>query len=160
MSKFKTDNGLYYISSLFLEKTYHDTSVVLFTLKDHDHRGYLSLYRLYIEMEDLTEYEFANKYLDGWKHWELLSGADWFQPFILRWRKELELKIKARALRAVMEESASGGKNAYLANKYLIEKGWVERPTGKRGRPSNKEILEETFKTEDIQSDFERINLQ
>lgn len=160
MNKFKTVTGLYLLGKLFLEQAYHDTERVLYTLKDEDHRGYPSLYRLYMEMEDLTEYEFANKHLDGWKHWEMLSSALWFRPFIVRWRKELELKLKARALREIMEEAASGGKHAFQANKYLIEKGWVEKPEGKRGRPSKNEILQEALSPSDVSEDLERITIQ
>ncbi len=160
MSRFKASNGLHLTQKLFLELSYHDTEGVIYTLKDQDHRGYPSLYRLYMEMEDLTEYEFANAHLDGWKHWEQITSAPWFRPYIVRWRKELELKIKARALRAIMAEAAADTKYSFAANRYLVDKGWVERPEGKRGRPSSKEIIDFTLKQEDIDKDLERITVQ
>src|SRR5574337_902614 len=60
--------------SLFLEIGYTEQSI--YTLKEEDYmyegKLYPSLKRLYLEMEDLTEYEFANTYLLGWKHWKRL----------------------------------------------------------------------------------------
>ena len=55
---------------LFLEIGYSDSA--LYTLKDNDHeyndKALPSIKRLYLEMEDVTEYEFANKYFLGWSH--------------------------------------------------------------------------------------------
>lgn len=159
MSKFRSGNNKLLLTSIFFEESYDDTSMVLYSLKDQDHRGYQSLYRLYIEMEDLTEWEFANTYLEGWDHWQRLCKCSWFKPLITRWRKELELKLKARALRAIQAEAAGDGKNSYMANKFLVEKGWIERPEGKRGRPTKEEI-QDVFTSRDIKEDLERVSLQ
>ena len=154
-SKFRTSSNTRYLKGLFFEQTLADKSSVVYTLKDWDHSVvrddaggeattmvFPSLYRLYMEMEDLTEYEFANKYLDGWEHWEMLCGCEWFKPFVERWRKELTLKIQAQALRALRAESMSSSKNAFAANKFLVDKGWVDKSeaTAKRGRPSKDEV--------------------
>ena len=57
----KSTNGIPLTQSLFLEIGYTDYAV--FTLKDDDYeykgRVYPSLKRLYLEMEDVGEYEFA-----------------------------------------------------------------------------------------------------
>lgn len=126
--------------------SYSDKSNVSYTLKDWDHTiddvTYPSLYRLYLEMEDLTEYNFAHTHLDGWEHWEMLCRCTWFIPFVERWRKELTLKIQARALTRLKAEASSSSKNAFLANKYLVDKGWVDKTESKssRGRPSKDDI--------------------
>lgn len=154
------NGGRWITQGLFLEQSYTDTTYVIYTLQDEDHpRGYLSLYKLYMASNDPMEYTFANTHLGGWDHWEALSKAKWFQPYIQRWRKELELKIKAEALLLIREEAAAGGKNSFVANKFLLEKGWVESPEGKRGRPKKQEIIQEADLKE-LKSDFERINLQ
>lgn len=147
--------------SLFFEESYGDTSSVLYTLKDVDHLTYPSLYRKYLEMGDLTEFEFANTYFDGYEHWEMLCRTQWFQPYAARWRKELELKIRAQALRAV--QAAAGDKShksSYEANKYLLSGNWVT-DRGKVGRPSKDEIkkqAEELFlQKTDTEEDFKRI---
>jgi hypothetical protein len=141
-SKFRTTSNTRYLKGLFFEQTLADKSSVVYSLKDWDHEGFPSLYRLYMEMEDLTEYEFANKYLDGWEHWEMLCQCEWFKPFVERWRKELSLKIQAQALRAMRAEAMSSSKNAFAANKFLVDRGWVDKTEKShgRGRPSKDEV--------------------
>jgi hypothetical protein len=143
--KFRNSTNGRYLKGLFFETTGSDKASVSYTLKDWDHTVdgivYPSLYRLYLEQEDLTEYEFANAHLDGWEHWEMLTSATWFRPYVSRWRRELSLKLKARALNRLKAEAASTSKNAFLANRYIIEKGYVD--TGEksgRGRPSKDEV--------------------
>lgn len=144
--KFRNSSNGRYLKGLFYETTGADKASVSYTLKDWDHvvgdEVYPSLYKLYLESEDLTEYTFANTHLDGWEHWEMLTACNWFKPYVSRWRKELSLLIKARSLSRLKAEAASSSKNAFLANKYLIEKGWVEtdEPKSGRGRPSKDEV--------------------
>jgi hypothetical protein len=117
---------------------------VLFTLKDTDVTSdgitYPSLYRLYMEASDPTEYEFAMTHLGGWDHWLRLSEAQWFQPYVERWRTELELKLKARAIQDIIREAEAGTKNSFSANKWLVAKAWAPDKT-RRGRPSKAEVL-------------------
>jgi hypothetical protein len=137
------------LKGLFYEMTQpDDRQNVLYTLKDRDHKGYKSLYTLYIAEGDPWEHTFAEKYFDGWDHWEDLCNCRWFKPYIDRWRNELEVKIRSQALRAIREEAEAATPQSYQANKFLLEKGWVTRkePTqeerrNKRGRPSKEEIL-------------------
>jgi hypothetical protein len=144
--KFRNSTNGRYLKGLFFETTGSDKASVSYTLKDWDHTVdgivYPSLYRLYLEQEDLTEYEFANAHLDGWEHWEMLTSATWFKPYVERWRKELSLKIKARALNRLKAEAASSSKNAFLANKYLVDKGWVDKEASShgRGRPTKDQV--------------------
>ena len=144
---FKGPTGSYLTRALFYEQTLADKSSVLYTLKNEDHEGFPSLYRLYMEENDPTEYHFANKYLDGWAHWEALCECIWFKPLVERWRKEIALRIKAEALKRIALEAKSTSKNAFSANRFLVSEGWVEKTesTTKRGRPSKKE-LEDTKK--------------
>lgn len=132
--------------ALFFETTLADKSTVLYTLKEKDHIvdgvTYPSLHRLYLEVNDPTEYAFAVKYLDGWSHWETLCQCTWFKPYLKKWRTELELRMKSKALSRIMVESASASKNALAANRYLLEKGWEpqEGQGSKRGRPTKEDI--------------------
>ena len=149
--KFKTSQGRRLTQSLFYETTLSDKSTVLYTLKDHDHEGYPSLKRLYLETGDPTEYKFANSYLDGWTHWELLIAAEWFQPHLNQWRKELELKIKSMALWQIQEEATNDlSKSKFTANKFLLEGGWKPKDqtggSNRRGRPSKQEIQDEAHR--------------
>ena len=154
---FKNTNNHYLLRALFLEESYTDTSRVLYTLTNKDHeRGYKSLYRLYMELKDPYEYDFANKYFDGWDHWEALCNTAWFKPHIKKWRRQLEIRLRSEALSRIFEEALSDSKNSYNANKFLVEKGWVDRAEGKRGRPTKEEIKNE-LTVKEQQEDYDRI---
>lgn len=163
-SKFRNASNARYLRSLFYENGTEDKSVVLYTLKDEDYLGYPSLYRLYMETADPTEYEFATQYLDGWEHWKMMTQCTWFIPFVARWREELDLKIKSKSLRVVQKEADdSKSKNSFAANKMLIERAWEKSgpKVRKVGRPTTEEVTGElkrrTDEAQRINGDFERL---
>lgn len=141
LNKFRNISGQRLLRGLFYEEVSADKSAVVYTLKDRDHAGFPSLYRLYMEADDPTEYFFAINNLDGWEHWEMLCAASWFKPYVTRWRRELEIRAKARALNHIKAVADSDSKEAYQANKFLVTGGW--KPSDKRkgaGRPSKEEV--------------------
>lgn len=163
MNKFKDTQGGWLTKALFWEISQDEgKSRALFTLKDEDHQGCKSLYKLYMESEDITEYEFANAHLGGWKHWQAVLGCPQVRLQVERWRHELELKLKARALRQIMEKADMGD---YQASKYMVEKGWEPKEAtsgkNKRGRPTKAEILQAAsdiaYDDKRIQQDLERL---
>ncbi len=121
--------------SLFLEIGYNDCAV--YTLKDNDHiykgKKFPSIKRKYLELEDTTEYEFANMYFLGWQHWMRICENKTLAKYILNWREELELKLRARAVKQ-MVVLAEGG--SFQASKWLADKGYDKRDPG---RPSKDE---------------------
>lgn len=139
-NKFKNDMGTRYLKGLFYETTSSDKSTVSYTLKDEDHLGFPSLYRLYLETNDPTEYQFAIKHLDGWVHWEALLKCSWFEPYVERWRRELELRFKSQSLQRIMTMSKVPSKEQFMANRYLLEKGWEPKVTNTKGRPTKADI--------------------
>ena len=122
--------------ALFLEHGYQENYAV-YTLKDVDHewngKVYPSLKRLYLEMEDATEYDFANKYLLGWRHWMRIYENKLFKHHIDEWREELEFKLRSRATQQMLALAASGN---YQASKWVLDRGWSTRAAG---RPSKAE---------------------
>ena len=121
---------------------------MLYTLKDQNHDGYQSLYQLYMGYNDPTEVKFAQECFEGWEHWQMVVKATWFKPFIERWREELELRIRSKALQAILEEANDRySKFKYEANKYLLSGQWKPN-AGKEavGRPSKEKIKEEAQK--------------
>ena len=148
---FRSHNGPYRTRSLFYEEYQAEPDFIpLYTLKDEDLTVgdvvYPSIKKAYLEMEDFTEYEFAKKYFESFLHWERISNCNWFQKHIEQWRKELALKVKARALEHLKQEAAKPeGKFAYEANKYLVSEGWVDKKAkeSKRGRPTKEEVKTE-----------------
>jgi hypothetical protein len=114
------------------------------------------LYKLYLEVDDPTEYSFVSRYIGTWNEWEELTNTIWFKPLITKWRKELETRIRSKALRALREVAKGDTRDAFIANKYLLDNFCSTKDT-KRGRPSradinyetNRLVLEENRLTED-----------
>jgi hypothetical protein len=125
--------------SMFLEIGYSEAAI--YTLKDNDHtyegKVYPSLKRLYLEMEDPTEYTFASEYLLGWRHWQRLCENKLIRKGIDEWREELEMKIRSRAVQQMIASASKGG---VQASRWLADRGWATRGAG---RPSKAEVASE-----------------
>ena len=134
-SKFKDRMGRYITQGLFIDHRYDETHAI-YTLEDEDkeYKGkvYPSLKRLYLEMEDPTEYNFANKYLYGWEHWNVLKNNKELYKEIELWEEELEVKMRAKGVMAMIEMTKGSNFNAA---KWVADGQWVQ----KRGRPSKEE---------------------
>jgi hypothetical protein len=139
--------------SLFLEIGYK-TKFAIYTLKGYDHcyqgKNYPSLKRLYLEEEDLLEYEFANKYLLDWDHWVRLQGNKLIKVHIDQWREELEIKVRSRAVKDMIDLSEAG--SSFPAMKWLADRGWEKRGAG---RPSKSELDKETAIAKNISEEYD-----
>lgn len=142
-SPFKNASGTRITKGLFFE-TADIKDNVYYTLKREDHLGFVSLYRLYMEAKDLTEHRFAKAHLDGWEHWEMMCSASWFKPFLEVWRRELQALLETEALDRMRARAGSDGKDAFAADKYLLDR--LRKPASelKRGRPTKDAIRAET----------------
>ena len=129
-SKFLDNRGNPLTQSLFLELGYNQFAVYTLKENDYEYEGKLlpSLKRLYLEMEDVTEYDFASQHLLGWKHWVRLGENKNIRLHIDEWREELELKLRARAAKQMMELANAG---SYQAAKWLADRGWSTRAAGR-----------------------------
>ncbi len=161
-SRFRNGANSRLMKQLFFENCYgQDTKLAVYTLKDWDHEGYPSLYRLYMDTADLKEYTFAEEYLDGLEHWEMLCKTNWFKPYAERWRKELLLKTQGMALKRIQEVAQTKDhKSAYEASKFLLAASWAS-PGHSKGRPSKEQVKEEAQRIaqteKEIAEDAERI---
>lgn len=135
---------------LFLEIGYGDSAI--YTLKDDDHkyndRVLLSIKKLYLEMEDTTEYEFANKFFLGWSHWQRICNNKVLRKYIDEWRTELDLKLRARAVKLMIEQADGGG---YQAVKWLADRGWDIK---RAGRPTKEDIESEKKAMAKVESEY------
>lgn len=129
-NKFKNSKGLFLTTSLFIEHNY-DYSLAMYSWSDEDFENekgkFPSLKRLYLEMCDLTEYDFACTYLGGWKHWKTLLESPAVRKHIDEWREELELKMRAAGLRKMIDQALDEEKPSYQAAKYLADREWVPK---------------------------------
>lgn len=165
--KFRSSKGRLLGQSLFIDlaiktisRADERLSLYAFGKKDITHEGkvYPSLYRLYLEMEDPIGYDFANKYLDGWKHLEELKKSRWFAPWFEEASEELKVRMRIKTIRQMQEKAAEGN---VAAIKFMNERAWEDEGKSKAGRPSKKKIKEEAAKMikddESVLDDFSRI---
>ena len=121
--------GTHITQSLFLEVGY-DTRYAIFTMGEDDHvykgNTYLSLKKLYLAMEDVTEYEFATTYFLSWNHWQRITKNKSLVDLVADMREELELKLRARAIKDIISND-----NSFQATKWIADKGWGQRPAGR-----------------------------
>ncbi|QDP53376.1 MAG: hypothetical protein Unbinned6805contig1000_38 [Prokaryotic dsDNA virus sp.] len=153
-SKFKDSQGRFLTQSLFLEQAY-DVDTAVYTLKDEDftYKGveFPSLKKLYLAMEDPIEYDFANTYLAGWNQWERIAKNKLYVDMVSGWRKELELKLRSKGFKQMMNKS----KTSPMAARWLSDKGWDDgnkKPT-KASKEEEKSILRQVRNqyTEDLE---------
>ena len=150
-STMRDDRGRPKTQSLFLEATYERDAIYTFKDEDYTFEGklYISIKKLYLEFEDITEYEFANKYFLGWKHWQRICDNQVLARWIVPWREELELKIRSQAIRDIVCMSAEEG--SFQASKWLSDRGWDKKAVG---RPSKAEQERESNMKSRLDEEF------
>lgn len=113
----------------------------IYTLKDDDTSSCVSLKRLYLAIEDVTEHTFASTCLGSWEHWQAIADSWTLKPYIEKWRELLELQLRAKYVRMIKEQAELGdGPNSLNATKYLLESTTsFGKDKTSRGRPSAKE---------------------
>jgi hypothetical protein len=126
--------------SLFLEIGYTDAAVYTLKENDFEYNGKLlpSIRKLYLDIGDPTEYEFATTCFIGWSHWQRISENKVLRRHIEEWRVELEVKLRSRGVKAAMLAANTGN---YQAAKWLADRGWDTRGAG---RPSKADVEKET----------------
>ena len=173
---FKNSQGLWLTRALFVDIATHGREEQLrsvepefakFTLSTTDvskfGKTYPSLHRLYVEMEDTTEYLFATKYLGGWTHWKALTECTFFENHLSAMREELSIKLKAKALQALQEVAGNPDDRRYVeANKFLLKEALdlPSRPVGRPVTKGKKDAPTEVIREEKrIKEDLKRLGL-
>lgn len=167
----KDDLGRYRTQSLFWELRHGGDTVKyppVFTTKDEDIERdgvkYISMKKIYMTYDHIPgyEYEFAMEVLGSWDHWNKLANDTIpdIKNMIQSWRDELDIRLKAHGLKALIYASRDNDAKGVQASKYLVEKGYIQ----KRGRPSKEEVDRElkanTKLKKEFESDLERIGLK
>lgn len=164
----KDEQGRYRTISLFWELRHQAGNYEpVFTLKPYDlqkeDKLYPSLKKIYMTYDHIPnfEYEFAQDVFGSWDHWIKLTGASLgVKETIQEWRDELDIRIKAQSLKAMMIASRDNDAKGVNAAKYLAEKGYAQ----KRGRPSKEEVERErkiqAGAHKELADDMERIGLK
>lgn len=149
---FKGKNNKLLTSGLFYEFNDSKPETVLYTLDaqdrdltDNPRYGKIvkSIKSAYLEMMDVAEFDFANKYFYDYRHWRMIKESAWFKDSYAMLREELEAKLASIAVSKMMEQVNAGAAGhqtlAYLANKGYLEKDKVGRPNKKAVEKQAKE---------------------
>lgn len=149
------DKGAARTQSLFLETSYADPEYAQYTLKPRDHvykgKTLPSIKRLFLEMEDPTEYMFAQKYFLDWDHWQQIKKNKLIAQHMKGWQEELEIRCRALGVRSMFDLALDGEKPNYQAAQFLAKGGWSDRPAG---RPSKEAVERETKIQARIKEEF------
>lgn len=160
MDKFKDSNHRWLLRALFHEYRHESGYPGIYTLRGYDlSESQPSLKRLYIEMGDDGEYDFANKYLGGWDHWLALCRTNWFKEHLAVWRAELQAKLQGKAIAILKQKAEAGDINAAKFIYSLSTK--KDQGRGRPKKPTQTEVVDTTVIAEDLarlQSINERIN--
>lgn len=176
LAKVRDTRGRYLTCALFNETTNCDSPYAAsYTLNEFDKDGLPSARRIYLELNDPTEYTPAMSLLGSWEHWQHLCGLPWFAPIVNAWRDELRTKLMSEATKKVIELSGSYESSSSLAaSKKLIEivEARTKRALGRAveavderssktytnpvGRPPKPPVLNEVS-PEDTDADLARI---
>jgi len=158
-SRFKDVGGRPITQSLFLEVGYTENAYYTWKEEDHMYKGtlYPSLKRLYLEHEDVHEYDFACTYLLGWSHWQRLLNNKQIRKHIDEWRNELDLKLKSAGFKAILE-SALDEDGGFQAQKYLADRGWDKQTAGRPKKDtSERDAKEQEMLDDDFSADILRL---
>lgn len=174
MSKFRNEQNQLLTRGLFVEQTLVDNQDrCLYSLsrveKTRGGKTFPSLYKLYMDENDILEHDFATKYFEGWEHWQMICNSWWMKPLIAKWREELEVRKVSDALKIIEAEAIANTKYSYGAAVYLSKKGWKDKPVEKVekkasvGRPSKIKIAEEAariaMEEHDVDEDLKRLGI-
>lgn len=148
---FKDKQGKWLTQSLFLEMGYKAQAIFTLEDKDREYKGktYKSLKRLYLELEDPTEYEVSTLHLGGWNHWKRLRGNKLLAKHLDEWKDELSIKLTAKGVKLAIQIATDGG--TFQAAKWLADTGWEKRIAG---RPSKEDVEGELKKQARDSDDF------
>lgn len=160
VDKFKGSGAKWYTQGLFLE-TCIDNSTVLYTLQPWDKtlngKPLLSIHKLYVEAEDVGEFNFANKYFAGYYHWLKVKASPWFKEPYAAMVAELNAKLRSRSIKSMLS-SVEAGEASQQTLKYLADNDYIpkeERTKRPVGRPQKEEKKASVVSL--VKNDLERL---
>ena len=166
MSNFLDTQGRFRTISLFVEYGYNEKYPPIYTLsaspKEKDGVVYPSLKEIYFSYDHIPgqEYHFAMDIFNSWDHWTWLASKTQVKGAIAEWRKELDIRNKAQAMRTILAQARDKEKGLQAARLVVTE----EYKEKKRGRPSREEVEREKKVAagvrDDLESDMERLGLK
>lgn len=137
---------------------------VLCLFKEFKRTGFVPLwslkedwYPLYLQVSDPTEYETAMVLLGDWDHYQLIRNHPKIKPIMDKWAKEMEVKMRSDAIRAMIRHS--GSPNGTAAAKWVAEGQFMKRVMSIKEDKQQEEAIREEL-AEKVSADMERLGLK
>lgn len=171
-SKLFGSNNKLRTQTLFWEHKYSDPdgNVVFTTSNDDLTKGsktYISLKKIFLEVGDPTEYEFALKVFGEWDIWDRIKKSRLVAGELKKWHIELRIKQRSEQLLKISEialDNKASASARYQASKFLYEEANITTEPSKRGRPSKEEVEGELKAqariSEQVRRDMKRLGLK
>jgi len=163
-SKFLATNGTVFVAKMFYEGDSKDVNPdAPYTIarddKVVDGRTYASLYRLYVDCNDITEARFVSLYLHDWYQWDKIASSSLFRDEIAKWRNDLKHKLLGWMMDTLVEDALSDSRSSKSSAKFLVDK----LSKGQKGKPTTAIVptTEESARsiTHEVARDLKRLQL-
>ena len=157
-----TNQGQRLSNGMFVEYSYNnDVTPPTYTISREDREidgvVYPSLFRLYMEADDVTEYEFVKRHLHDFKQWKMLCNNKLFKDEIAEWREELRLRKIKQAVAGLEEDAQSDSRSAKSSAKFLVERVYgLPKRSGRPAKPQTGRGAAAPSRT-DTKEDFTRL---
>lgn len=110
--------------TLFVDVNVNKKYEPLYTMRDQDHKGYISAYQIF--MHSVDEYDAALKLVGSLEHWEKLCDLKWFREGddvrnfsgIEKWRLDMTKRDVMMAKKTIMKQISSS--NDVSASRALL----------------------------------------
>lgn len=171
MAQFKSPMNQWLTSCLFLERINkfgpgqkNTDWEPTFHLYGEPKDGLISCQKTFLDIGDPTGLQWAEKYLGGYEHLQVLLRCTWFLEAFTAYQDELRLKQETDGLQIIKDIAKdTGNKARFQAAKFLVDHA-RKKDLVKRGRPSEEEVTGELKKEVEARkssiSDAERIGLK
>lgn len=77
--------------------------------------------KVYVQLADPTDYEAAYVLIGQWEHWNMLLDCKPFMEHLTKWRDEVAVKLRSKAIAELKKQAATDKGTA--AAKWLAEQG-------------------------------------
>jgi hypothetical protein len=149
-------SGKLITTSLFEELTNRPEFVCLsLSRKEKKYPSFPQLYLKYCK-DDPTEYTFAMEVFGDWHWWDMIRRDRRISGLVEELKTEIEVYLRAKGFKTVLQEAKSGGRSSFTAAKFLVDKGW--EPVSKRSKKEKdreEEVLDKV--SQEIAEDAERL---
>lgn len=140
----------------------------IFTLKTYDHEipmesifyrhggvnSLRSLYQIYLQAADPTEYKFAVDTFGNYEHWKALIDCEFFKEYLNEMRETLALKLDSQTVEVAKKIVERKDHPQSLQAAKWLNSLVKQKVAPKRGRPSKDEVQGELLRQVNAQKDF------